>query len=111
MELKEKLQLEKMPRKIESFDISNIAGQYIVAGMCVMKDGVINRKLSRRFRIKNVVGQDDPKCMEEVVTRRLKHSIESPNGGFGALPKLCTNTIWIYQSMEWLKMINIVPGL
>ena len=46
LELKEKLQLEKMPRKIESFDISNIAGQYIVAGMCVMKDGVINRKLS-----------------------------------------------------------------
>lgn len=88
LELKEKLQLEKMPRKIESFDISNIAGQYIVAGMCVMKDGVINRKLSRRFRIKNVVGQDDPKCMEEVVTRRLKHSIESPNGGFGALPDL-----------------------
>ena len=88
LELKEKLNLSKMPRKIESFDISNISGQFIVAGMCVMKDGIVNRKLSRRFKIKNVVGQDDPKCMEEVVTRRIKHSIESPKGGFGELPDL-----------------------
>ena len=88
LELKEKLGLDKMPRKIESFDISNISGQFIVGGMCVMKDGIINKKLSRRFKIKNVVGQDDPKCMEEVVTRRLKHSIESPKGGFGELPDL-----------------------
>ena len=88
LELKEKLGLNKMPRKIESFDISNISGQFIVAGMCVMKDGIINKKLSRRFKIKNVIGQDDPKCMEEVVTRRLKHSIENPKGGFGELPDL-----------------------
>ena len=88
LELKEKLGLDKMPRKIESFDISNISGQFIVGGMCVMKDGIISKKLSRRFKIKNVVGQDDPKCMEEVVTRRLKHSIESPKGGFGELPDL-----------------------
>ena len=88
LELKEKLNLNKMPRKIESFDISNISGQFIVGGMCVMKDGIINKKLSRRFKIKNVVGQDDPKCMEEVVTRRIKHSIESPKGGFGELPDL-----------------------
>ena len=88
LELKEKLNLNKMPRKIESFDISNISGQFIVGGMCVTKDGIINKKLSRRFKIKNVVGQDDPKCMEEVVTRRIKHSIESPKGGFGELPDL-----------------------
>lgn len=42
--------------------------------------------MSRRFKIKTVVGQDDPKCMKEVITRRLKHSIENPNGGFGKLP-------------------------
>ena len=54
--------------------------------MCVMQDGVIKKNLSRRFKIKGVFGQDDPKCMEEVVTRRLKHSIENPKGGFGELP-------------------------
>ena len=87
-ELKEKLNLDVLPHKIESFDISNISGTYIVAGMCVAQDGIIKRNMSRRFKIKNVFGQDDPLCTEEVVTRRLKHSIENPKGGFGSLPDL-----------------------
>ena len=86
MELKNVLQMEKLPRKIETYDISNIAGEYTVAAMCVMQDGVIKKNLSRRFKIKTVYGQDDPRCMEEVVERRLKHSIENPKGGFGELP-------------------------
>ncbi len=85
-ELKEVLKLEKMPRKIEGYDISNLSGQYIVSGMCVLKDGEINKSLSRRFKIKSVLDQDDPKCMWEVIKRRLPHSIEDPNGGFGDLP-------------------------
>ena len=51
-----------------------------------MQDGVIKKNLSRRFKIKTVFSQDDPRCMEEVITRRLKHSIDNPNGGFGKLP-------------------------
>ena len=86
LELKEVLKMDKLPRKIETYDISNISGEYMVAGMCVMMDGVIKKNLSRRFKIKTVYGQDDPKCMEEVITRRLKHSIENPKGGFGELP-------------------------
>lgn len=86
MELKEVLKMDKLPRKIETYDISNLSGEFIVAGMCVMQDGVIKKNLSRRFKIKTVLGQDDPKCMEEVITRRLKHSIENPNGVFGKLP-------------------------
>jgi len=54
---------------------------------CVQqKIGVINKNLARRFKIKTVFTQDDPKCMEEVVTRRIKHSIENPKGAFGTLP-------------------------
>ncbi len=87
-ELKDILDLEELPRKIESFDISNIAGNFIVAGMCAAQDGVIKRNLSRRFKIKTVFGQDDPRCMEEVVARRLKHSLENEKGGFGKLPNL-----------------------
>jgi len=86
LELKEVLGLDKLPRKIETYDISNLAGEYTVAAMCVMQDGVIKKNLSRRFKIKTVFGQDDPRCMEEVIIRRLKHSIENPNGGFGELP-------------------------
>lgn len=85
-ELKEVLKLDKLPRKIECYDISNISGTYMVAGMCVLQDGIIKKNQARRFRIKTVEGQDDPKCMHEVITRRLKHSIENENGGFGKLP-------------------------
>lgn len=87
VELKDKLQMDKLPRKIETYDISNISGEFMVAAMCVMEDGAIKKNLSRRFKIKTVIGQDDPRSMEEVITRRLKHSIENPEDkGFGRLP-------------------------
>ncbi len=86
LELKKVLNMDKIPRKIETYDISNISGEHMVAAMCVLQDGVIKKNLSRRFRIKTVYSQDDPKCMEEVITRRLRHSIENEKGGFGELP-------------------------
>lgn len=85
-ELKEKLNLDKLPEKIECFDISNISGSYIVAGMCVMQRGVIKRNLSRRFKIKTVNGQDDVKCTEEVIRRRINRSLNGDTKGFGKLP-------------------------
>lgn len=87
VELKDKLQMDRLPRKIETYDISNISGEFMVAAMCVMEDGAIKKNLSRRFKIKTVIGQDDPRSMEEVITRRLKHSIDNPDDkGFGKLP-------------------------
>ena len=87
LELKDVLKMDKMPRKIETYDISNISGNFMVAAMCVLQDGEIKKNLSRRFRIKTILTQDDPRCMEEVITRRLAHSIEEPNNkAFGVLP-------------------------
>lgn len=86
LELKEVLEMDHLPRKIETYDISNLSGENMVAAMCVMQDGIVKKNLSRRFKIKTVYGQDDPKCMEEVITRRIKHSIENPKGGFDELP-------------------------
>ena len=88
VEMKDALKLDKLPRKIECFDISNISGTYMVAGMCVMVDGIIKKNLSRRFKIKTVFEQDDPRCMQEVVERRLRHSIDKEDDGFGKLPDL-----------------------
>ena len=85
-ELREVLNLNKMPRKIECFDISNLSGTNMVAGMCVMKDGEIKKNLSRIFKIKTVYAQDDVACMKEVVSRRLRRSIKEKNGAFGKLP-------------------------
>jgi len=85
-ELKEVIGMENLPKKIECYDISNISGSFIVAAMCIMENGEIKRNLSRRFKIKTVLGQDDPKCMKEVIERRLEQSIINENGGFGKLP-------------------------
>ena len=89
-ELKEILQLNKLPKKIECYDISNLSGTFIVAGMCVMQDGAIKKNLSRRFKIKTILQQDDPACMREVISRRLRHSIpiinKTNSTGFGNLP-------------------------
>ncbi len=87
-ELRDVLDLDTMPLKIESFDISNISGSFIVAGMVVSINGELKRNMYRRFKIKTVLSQDDPMCTKEVVSRRVKHSIENPKGGFGTLPDL-----------------------
>ena len=104
--IKEALNLNKIPKKIECFDISNLAGEYIVAGMCVAKDGVINNKLARRFKIKTVFSQDDPRCTEEVVTRRLKHSVENSKGAFGEIPDLILADGGITQINAIKRAIN-----
>ena len=123
VELKDTLNLPKLPRKIEAFDISNISGEYMVAGMSVMVDGVIKKNLGRRFKIKTVYNQDDPKCMEEVVTRRIRHSVElteeekkslpadirekyDNSKGFGKLPDLILADGGITQIKAILKAIR-----
>lgn len=85
-ELQEILHLKKVPRKIEGYDISNLSGQFIVASMCVLQNGEVKKYLSRNFKIKTVLGQDDPRCMNEVISRRLKHSIGKTDEAFGDLP-------------------------
>lgn len=104
--LKEAMKLDFLPRKIEMYDISNISGDFMVAGMCVAEDGVIKRNLSRRFQIKTVFTQDDPRCMKEVITRRLKHSIENTNEGFGELPSVIFADGGITQMRAIREAIN-----
>lgn len=72
----------------------------------LQKIGVINKNLARRFKIKTVFNQDDPKCMEEVVTRRIKHSVENPKGAFGTLPDIIFADGGITQIRAIKKAIN-----
>ncbi len=104
--LKQILNLEKLPRKIECYDISNLSGEYMVAGMCVAVDGIIKKNLARRFKIKTVFTQDDPRCIEEVVTRRIKHSIDDSKGGFGDLPNVIFADGGITQIRAIKRAIN-----
>ena len=111
LELKDVLKMDRLPRKIETYDISNISGEFMVAGMCVMIDGVIKKNLSRRFKIKTIFTQDDPRCTEEVVTRRLAHSIGKEDSGFGKLPDAIFADGGITQIRAIRRAINKYEGL
>src|SRR5581483_1631913 len=72
-EVEEALDLEKAPRRIECFDISNLQGSDVVASMVVWEEGKMKKSDYRRFIIRSVSGlPDDFQSMREVVTRRYK---------------------------------------
>lgn len=58
------------PRIIESFDISNIAGTHIVAGMIQFLDGKPNRSQYRKFKIQPMPQMDDTASMKQTIERR-----------------------------------------
>ena len=72
--LEKMLGLENLKR-IESFDISNISGTDIVAGMVVFEDGKPKKSDYKRFKLEDLAGQDDYASMRQVVTRRFRHFI------------------------------------
>ena len=65
------LGLEKYPKRIECYDISNISGVDKVGSMVVFTDGVKDSNEYRRFKIKTVEGADDFASLKEVLTRRI----------------------------------------
>ena len=69
--LQELLNLEKYPRRMECYDISNISGVDKVGSMVLFIDGEADRNSYRRFKIKTVEGADDFASLQEVLTRRL----------------------------------------
>ncbi|WBY65017.1 excinuclease ABC subunit UvrC [Thermocaproicibacter melissae] len=89
-ELARLLGLPEPPAYIESYDISNLAGEENVAGMVVFENGRPLRSAYRRFKIKTVVGQDDYASMREVIARRLEEYEKNKDSGegFGRLPDL-----------------------
>jgi excinuclease ABC subunit C len=107
-ELEETLDLEKPPRRIECFDISNLQGSDIVASMVVWEDGRMKKSDYRRFIIRSVSGTpDDFQSMREVVTRRYKRVQEEGlnmpdlvliDGGVGQL----------HAALSALDSLNIV---
>ncbi len=70
-ELREVLNLESLPLRIECFDVSNLQGQEIVGSMVVFEDGVARKAHYRKFAIRGQEGQDDFAAMAELVSRRF----------------------------------------
>ncbi|MCX7797769.1 MAG: excinuclease ABC subunit UvrC [Melioribacter sp.] len=74
--LQRDLNLKKLPRKIECFDISNLQGSDSVASMVVFIDGKPKKSLYRKFIIKTVDGPNDFASMQEVIYRRYSKILE-----------------------------------
>ena len=91
-ELREALNLESLPLRIECFDISNIQGQEIVGSMVVFQDGIAKKAHYRKFAVRGLDGQDDFAAMAEVVSRRfarLRTGTEADyDEGFATVPNL-----------------------
>src|SRR6266487_1955635 len=92
-ELRETLNLESLPIRIECFDISNIQGQEVVGSMVVFEDGVAKKGHYRKFGVRGLDGQDDFAAMREVITRRFARLSADPgseewNESFAATPNL-----------------------
>ena len=72
IELSEVLGLEEVPRRIESYDISNIQGVDSIGVMVVFTNGLKDKKEYRRYKIKTVEGPNDYDSMAEILERRLQ---------------------------------------
>jgi excinuclease ABC subunit C len=92
-ELREVLNLESLPIRIECFDVSNIQGQEIVGSMVVFEDAVAKKSHYRKFAVRGQEGQDDFAAMGELIARRFARlsaepSSEEWNESFVATPNL-----------------------
>ena len=87
-ELGQLLGMEKPPRYIEAYDISNTAGDENVASMTVFYDGRPLRSNYRKFKIKGFLGQDDYKSMAEVIDRRMTEYEKQEDAAFSRMPDL-----------------------
>ncbi len=72
--LRDTLHIKNIPERIECYDISHHQGDSSVASMVVFEHGMPAKNQYRKFIIKHVSGINDPAMIEEVITRRMKHT-------------------------------------
>ena len=90
-DLREALNLESLPLRIECFDISNIQGQEIVGSMVVFQDAVAKKAHYRKFAVRSLDAQDDFAAMAEVIARRFARlgvTGAEHDEGFASTPNL-----------------------
>jgi excinuclease ABC subunit C len=82
-DLQELLSLQRFPRRIECFDVSNIRGTDAVGSGVTLIDGEPSKPHYRHYKIRSVKGADDYGMLREVLERRLSRGINE-----GDLPDL-----------------------
>lgn len=81
------LALEDSPQRIESYDISNLGNQDIVASMVVFQGGQPCKSEYKRFKLEDMEHADDYASMRQIITRRFTHYVEGDKG-FDSAPDL-----------------------
>lgn len=74
------LKLEHLPRRLESYDISNLGSDDIVASMVVFVDGSPSKKDYKRFKLRDMDGPNDYGSMQQVIERRFTHFLAGDKG-------------------------------
>ena len=105
--LREALNLEEAPARIECFDISHIQGTDKVASMVVWEEGKMKKADYRKFIIKTVVGNDDFASMREVVTRRYSRLLEE-KAKFPGLILIDGGLGQLHAAAEALEAIGVI---
>lgn len=75
-DIKKRLNLKRLPVRIEAFDISNIHGSEAVGSMVTFEDNIPKKEWYRHFRIMTVEGIDDFAMIAEIVRRRYRRLLE-----------------------------------
>ena len=91
-ELREALNLESLPLRVECYDVSNIQGEATVGSMVVFQDAVAKKAHYRKFGVRGLDGQDDYAALAEVISRRFARmrdaAAEDYDESFAAVPNL-----------------------
>ena len=91
-ELRETLNLESLPVRIECYDISNIQAESPVGSMVVFQDGVPKKAHYRKFGLRQLEGPDDFAAMAEVISRRFARlqdaTADEYDESFASVPNL-----------------------
>ncbi len=91
-ELREALNLESLPLRIECYDVSNLQGESVVGSMVVFQDALPKKAHYRKFGVRSLDGQDDYAALAEVISRRFSRvgdaSAEDYDESFATTPNL-----------------------
>jgi excinuclease ABC subunit C len=91
-ELREAVNLESLPIRIECYDVSNIQGEAIVGSLVVFQDAMPKKAHYRKFGVRSLNGQDDYAALAEVISRRFARLRDATSDeydeSFAATPNL-----------------------
>lgn len=88
-EIQQAVGLEKLPYRMEAYDISNTQGIQSVGGMVVFEGGKPKKSDYRKFKIKSIFGPNDYGSLEEVLDRRFNRmKTEESGNSFTKMPDI-----------------------